>query len=264
MTSIPVPPPPPVAHTTLTTCSVNSVVKKEDKKSKDKAHLDQTDYMTIVSYLESPSNYDRRFGAGKTKVGDIKTKAAAFEEMASIVNSRSQYRLHLDVTQMQSRFQTYKSRYMKAKGRMNQTGFGLTAEEKNAGVTIAKKLDNMCPFFERMDMIFGKKANVEPAYAIDTTCITDDNEENKAVLIDDDTEEKSNLVEDWINDVIQEAEFSDQKPKTSKTSEKSPQSITTTSSTRQKHDKRKKEPTLSTAGTPQSTRSSIADALESS
>ncbi|MBW0538644.1 hypothetical protein O181_078359 [Austropuccinia psidii MF-1] len=50
---------------------------------------------------------------------------------------------------------------------VNNTGAGLT--ENDLGMTMEQKLESMCPFYNCIDNIFGKKANVEALDERDST-----------------------------------------------------------------------------------------------
>ncbi|KAG0058217.1 hypothetical protein BGZ92_007227, partial [Podila epicladia] len=64
---------------------------------------------------------------------------------------------------MKERFKRYKAKYYKTKTVSLGTGFGIVTEDRRKGIySIADKLDNMCPFFSKMDKLFGSKPNVVP------------------------------------------------------------------------------------------------------
>ncbi|MBW0512943.1 hypothetical protein O181_052658 [Austropuccinia psidii MF-1] len=58
-------------------------------------------------------------------------------------------------------------KYLTAQLWVNNTGVGLT--ETDLGTTMEQKLESMCPFYNCMDNIFGKKANVEALDERDST-----------------------------------------------------------------------------------------------
>lgn len=52
---------------------------------------------------------------------------------------------------------------MATKTLSSKTGFGVTDEDRSNGIyTLASKLDNLCPCYQRMDNLYGKKPNVKP------------------------------------------------------------------------------------------------------
>ncbi|KAA1086020.1 hypothetical protein PGT21_027257 [Puccinia graminis f. sp. tritici] len=125
------------------------------------------DYENICSYLEDPGHYNQLFGNGpQTSVGPAKlTKTSAFAVFAIYMNN-SNPQLSLTGRQLQQRFATYKSKYVKAKRVESGTGAGIVAGDTRP---LTQVLESMCPCYLRMDAIFGSKANVEPMYQYDST-----------------------------------------------------------------------------------------------
>ena len=71
---------------------------------------------------------------------------------------------------MQDHFRTYKSQYQKAHEYKHSTGAGLESDDEEKGFhTMAAKLNNMCPHYEKMDALFGTKANINPLAMFDFT-----------------------------------------------------------------------------------------------
>ena len=49
------------------------------------------------------------------------------------------------------------------------TGFGITEEGRRKGIyTMAEKLEKICPFYNRMDAVFGSRQNITPACVLET------------------------------------------------------------------------------------------------
>jgi hypothetical protein len=69
--------------------------------------------------------------------------------------------LKLDGESLEKRYDKYKARYKVALDRKKRNGERLSGDEVGR-MTFAKKLDNMCPHFERTHELFGDSANVEP------------------------------------------------------------------------------------------------------
>ncbi|KAI9917838.1 hypothetical protein PsorP6_012447 [Peronosclerospora sorghi] len=64
-----------------------------------------------------------------------------------------------------SRYESYMATYKKNRAKSNTTGFGLTDPDRLADRhTIYANIDFMCPFFNRMDSLFGSRQNVNPTY----------------------------------------------------------------------------------------------------
>ncbi|KAG1711954.1 hypothetical protein DVH05_009194 [Phytophthora capsici] len=136
-----------------------------------KTHLRVEDLHVIVGWLEHPPNFAKCFGkAGKTSIGKQSSKSEGFKEMAAALALSSNGKFRLKATQMRDRFATYKNRYIRTKEYESSTGAGVTAEdESNSIFTMKQKLEFMCPWYERMDALFGHKSNVTPLDAFDSS-----------------------------------------------------------------------------------------------
>ncbi|KAL3691188.1 hypothetical protein R1sor_004839 [Riccia sorocarpa] len=128
----------------------------------DRYVLRDSDYELIVSYLEDPENFAALYGSGrKTKVGGkFQTKTTAFGVMA--VQLQSLGFPPCTAKNLYKKVNRYKVRYETALSMLKETGGGLTDEDINRGLTIEDKLNKACPFFNRMDALFGTKANIVP------------------------------------------------------------------------------------------------------
>ncbi|KAJ0390487.1 hypothetical protein P43SY_010234 [Pythium insidiosum] len=81
-----------------------------------------------------------------------------------------------DAKTCQSRWKSHFNRYKKVRVRVDkQTGYGITDEMMAAVITLETMLEKQCPFYSRIDSIFGEQANVSPA-----------SEQTEPVLSDDD------------------------------------------------------------------------------
>ncbi|ETN13038.1 hypothetical protein PPTG_09013 [Phytophthora nicotianae INRA-310] len=133
-------------------------VKNRDKASDDasKSHLRTEDLYAIVTWLEHPPNFVKCFGTtGKPSVGKQSTKTSGFKEMANTLFTSSKGKFNLKPHQMRNRFTTYKVRYL---------------QDAAKGIhTLKQKLDFMCPWYEKMNDLFGKKSNVTPLDSFDST-----------------------------------------------------------------------------------------------
>ncbi|MBW0461424.1 hypothetical protein O181_001139 [Austropuccinia psidii MF-1] len=100
------------------------------------------------------------------------TNTAAFSLFACYLNNQN-CGLNLTVRNCQQRFATYKAKYIATNRFSMEIGAGLTMEELG-GLTLSAKLEAMCPCYDRMDQLFGHKANVQPAFAISSGKIAGD------------------------------------------------------------------------------------------
>ncbi|KAG6595780.1 uncharacterized protein IUM83_18217 [Phytophthora cinnamomi] len=128
-----------------------------------KEHLRKEDFLALILWLERPPNFEKCFGVAKKTSVEKKqsTQSDEFREIAVALKKSSNGRLDLSSHQMKDRFQTDKTRYMKAKEYDASTGAGITPEDEAAGVfTMPQKLEKMCAWYAKMDALFSTKANV--------------------------------------------------------------------------------------------------------
>lgn len=63
-----------------------------------------------------------------------------------------------------SRYEAYLKTYKETAQDSNRTGFGVTEEDNTNDIfTIMDKLESLCPFFYKMDNLFGSRQNVVPS-----------------------------------------------------------------------------------------------------
>ncbi|CAH7689937.1 hypothetical protein PPACK8108_LOCUS25122 [Phakopsora pachyrhizi] len=134
-------------------------------------HLTTEDYSIICMWLSKPLNFSACFGqAGKTTVRrPPASKENGYALMAAEVNQKSKSGLNISSKQMKEWFKTYKAKYVKAKKMGDSTGFGVSEDDQSKGIiTISQKLNNLCPCFEQIDVIFGLQPNITPPSVADT------------------------------------------------------------------------------------------------
>ncbi len=133
----------------------------------------------MVDWLEIKSNFAMIVGKstdGKGVAhGNGKTLTSAYDKLNQYVVDRMKLsksqgipvdpRTLIPWDNPRSRFISYRTTYFRTKRASQQIGFGLTQEEAEQGLTIEDKLDKMCPFFDRMDVLFGNRQNVAPSFA---------------------------------------------------------------------------------------------------
>lgn len=129
----------------------------------EKFRLKNADFDNIVSYLEVPEHFSAVTGAGrKTKVGGkYQNKTAVFKAMLAVLQHHG-FPKEINAANLMKRYQRYVKRYKDALKVKNQSGGGLTEEEQKEGIILVEKLNRLCPFFDRMDAVFGARANVAP------------------------------------------------------------------------------------------------------
>ncbi|KAF9943885.1 hypothetical protein BGZ72_003211, partial [Mortierella alpina] len=136
------------------------------RSASNRKHFTKYDYEVIVSWLEHPPNFESLFGTSrKTAVGNGPSSSMiGYKNLADQVCKRSNGRFkNLQPKAMKDRLGRYKSHYIKVKRVVEGTGFGLTAEDRaNKIYTMQQKRESLCDCYDRMDALFGTKANVEP------------------------------------------------------------------------------------------------------
>jgi hypothetical protein len=105
----------------------------------------------------------RQCAESLVKLALAKASRQGWTELAELVSRKSKGRISIEQRAMKERFKRYKSKYYATKAKSLGTGFGITSDDRRKGIySIADKLDNLCPFFSKMDKLFGKKPNVVP------------------------------------------------------------------------------------------------------
>ena len=142
-----------------------SASKQAPPPSPRTGHLQQEDYLCIVSWLDTKANFESCFGiGGKTTAGQSQsTKNNGFRLLADELKKRSKGRMSLTPKKMRERFRTYKLNYIKANRFSQSTGAGVTESDIEKGIhTLKDKLEDICPYYEKMDKLFGSMPNVQP------------------------------------------------------------------------------------------------------
>ena len=142
----------------------------DEDADKTAGHLKKDDYLVIIEWLKNDQNYNACFGTGKAPVvgRPSKGKINGFEMMAINLRNQSPSKINLTARQMKDRFNTYKDKYKKVHTKSLSTGFGLTDEDRKAGIsTIDEKLESMCPHYHAMNDLMGDRAFVNPWFKAD-------------------------------------------------------------------------------------------------
>ncbi|KAI9916271.1 hypothetical protein PsorP6_016762 [Peronosclerospora sorghi] len=86
-------------------------------------------------------------------------KTAVWTRMASFVNERVSGS-NWTSSQAKDRFIAYKKKYRAATAEELHTGMGITDADRRRGIhSVPAKLDSMCPYFARMDALYGLLEN---------------------------------------------------------------------------------------------------------
>ncbi|KAF8980661.1 hypothetical protein BGZ46_003898 [Entomortierella lignicola] len=185
---------------------------KTDAKSK--ARLNREELEVILSWLEHKPNFSAVYGAQRTTIGlPLKTSIKAYETLASVINKQNKGRLNLTGKSIKERFERHRRLYKKWKELSKATGFGVTEEDHQKGIfSVNSKLEKNCMCFEKMDKLFGVRANVTPLGESDSFAgpfqLLDDNESSHHDSEDDksaDRDSESGAIEDGDEDDENEA-----------------------------------------------------------
>jgi hypothetical protein len=91
-----------------------------------------------------------------------------FELMAINLQNQSLSKISLSSRKMKDFFNSYKDKYKKTHTLSLAAGFGLTPEDREMAIqTIEQKLNSLCPHYQAMHELMGKKAFVNPLYKVD-------------------------------------------------------------------------------------------------
>lgn len=100
-------------------------------------------------------------------------KSDAYVQLSMFINNVTKADWTPKITK--SRFESYLKTYKSTKRDTLKTGWGLTEDDKAAGITtISQKLEKLCPFYSKLDDLFGGRQNVNPSSVLDGTLFIDD------------------------------------------------------------------------------------------
>lgn len=148
-------------------------------------------------------------GGKKMTSGIAKSKKAGFTAMAQYVNNA--HKTEWTWKQVSSGWDTFRKNFLKVRTLYLNTGFGLDTDDEMLGLeTIDDKLDSMCPFFTRMEILISYKQNVNPSRDL-TTPTGSEIEDNDDQEVDEQQEKdqvdergQDEMILDVLNDVLDE------------------------------------------------------------
>ncbi|KAI9908580.1 hypothetical protein PsorP6_004063 [Peronosclerospora sorghi] len=126
------------------------------------------EYQDMITWLENKAHFALITGAAAQvqllTSGQNLRKLDGYRALAQYVNRKVPGTEWYEKAG-KSRYESYLATYKKTRAKSNTTGFGLTYAYRRADRhTIDAKLDFMCPFFIRMDNLFGSRQSVNPTY----------------------------------------------------------------------------------------------------
>jgi hypothetical protein len=152
----------------------------------------------MIEWLEIKTNFNLLVGAATTamKTGTVAgsklTKKSAYVDLAAFVNQKCGVKW--DWRNAEARVRGYIKRFRTTKrAQLNPGGakYNISPEELAKGIdTIEKKLEADCPFFARMDILFGGRQNIAPAYTLTAGMRPTAHIEAQAAAVMDDSSEE--------------------------------------------------------------------------
>ncbi|KAG9398568.1 hypothetical protein AC1031_014349 [Aphanomyces cochlioides] len=152
----------------------------------------------IVTFLRIPENFRIMTGsAAKDKFvqgGQKLTKGHGYQMLAEYVNE-----VIAGATwtprEAKSRYDSFKKAYQNAvqwQG-ANSSDRGLTQKDyKKKIFTVQAKIERICPLFEEMDSLFGRRPNIRPPILMQTSSLNDPNYENRSISDDEESTKDNN------------------------------------------------------------------------
>lgn len=130
----------------------------------DNMHLRPEDYAKIVDWLENPDNFNQLHGGNRRKQigGKYPSKKTVFNMMLVVLHHVGFPKEITSGDRLSKRFDRYLRRYKLALAFKNDTGRGLSARDIARGISFEDKLNAKCPHFDRMHILYGERANIEP------------------------------------------------------------------------------------------------------
>jgi hypothetical protein len=136
-------------------------------------------------------------------------RADGYKQLAMFVNRRTGATWTDE--QGKSRYQALESTYKKAKQLAEQTGFGVTEEDRLKNIfTVEAKLESLCMFFSELDALFGHRQNVASAStmepAITQAALEDTPAEDTLAITQDVLEDTPAITQAVLDDTDGESE----------------------------------------------------------
>ncbi|KAL2652812.1 hypothetical protein R1flu_020940 [Riccia fluitans] len=150
-----------VAALTGTGGDMNAREAQEQQASRYR--LAHADYEKILVYLENEENFDLLYGTGrKTKGGGkLQSKATVYGVMAVHLAKTGLPLMSASV--LQKKVERYIDMYKRARAMIISTGADVENFEMIEGMSLEKKVNKVCPHYDRMHVLFGNRVKLEPS-----------------------------------------------------------------------------------------------------
>ena len=127
----------------------------------------------MVDWLEAEGGRNFKFITGQLAseapgvvAGRKLTKHAAYGDLADYVNEKCG--TNWNSTKAEPRYRTLETKFKSTKRKLlddNGAKYMLSEADQKRGInTIEKKLESDCPFFSRLDVLYGERQNIMPTY----------------------------------------------------------------------------------------------------
>eukprot|EP00474_Spongospora_subterranea_P008038 CRZ08496.1 hypothetical protein [Spongospora subterranea] len=164
--------------------------------TKSRRRTTAAEYLMMVEFIEIDTNVQLiTGGAAKGKpmqAGQKLTKADAYRALAEYMNKKLKDPKRIwTASEAKSRWESYWNRYKATHKQIHsQTGFGLTQKDEDQGIlTMAEKEERMCPYYCRLDALFGQRQNINPAVIFEVATspqvALDDDGAHSAIICND-------------------------------------------------------------------------------
>jgi hypothetical protein len=166
----------------LATSSKISITLSKKKGIKEvakpvKKHTTDGQRIAMLDWLSLEENFKLitgNAGMNAAVVAEKKLKKInAYRGLADYVNLRTDS--NWTEKMAQTRYDTLLKKYKLAHRSSLLTGFGCSSEDLKAVPpidTIPKKLESMCPFYDRLDALFGERENITPSSVFESSVST--------------------------------------------------------------------------------------------
>ena len=162
----------------------------------------------ILEWLEVPANFKLITGGtqpGPVVAGKKLKKTDAYNQLAAYVNEKLEYsdpEIKWDVRVAKIRYESLLKTYKTTRDKYLDPGgkkFALTDSEVAQGKTIDTKLNELCPFYQRWDNLYGGRQNVNPSSTLEVGLDSDDDFTNAGESKEDDFEGDTNGDEEMVH-----------------------------------------------------------------
>jgi len=135
------------------------------------SHTSNAQKLAMLNWLENQKNFKWITGSlaqdSSMTSGQKLKKIDAYQAITSHVNKIT--KSSWDSKTGSSRYESFINQYKKTVSESQGTGWGVTEADIKKGITtVEEKLENKCPYFRRLDNLFGERQNINPSSVLTT------------------------------------------------------------------------------------------------